>query len=94
MTPISAPRFPKQNTCSTAGCRASSSVRSAHVSITSPARVGDSAEKEEAWSLVKHTTSQRPTPATRGVSGPTGASSSGSQVSAKEGKRFSNTTTS
>jgi len=60
--PISAPRFSKQKTCSTCGRAERVRVRSAHASITVPTRCGVSAENDESWSAVKHTTPQRPLP--------------------------------
>ncbi len=67
MTPISAPRFSKQNTWSTEGRCDSSDVRSVQASSTSRACRSLSEAKEASWSEVKQTTSQRPeSPASEG----------------------------
>jgi hypothetical protein len=77
VTPISSPRFSKQNTCIVPGRADSSVVRSAHASTTVRTRSGLSRAKEASWSAVKQTTSHRP-----------------AAGSAKDGNRFSKTTTS
>jgi hypothetical protein len=98
VTPTSSPRFSNTNTCSTSGIAFSSRVRSTQASITVSTRCGESEENAAEWSLVQHTTSDRPTPGRRANSGSPAASSSGSGPSAASpvsaGNRFSNTTTS
>ena len=69
VTPIAAPRFSNGNTCATPGSADSSVVRSAHASTTSRACSGFSVANAASWSLVKHTTSHRPTPARESTSG-------------------------
>ena len=91
MTPISTPRFSKQKTCSTPGCADSAAVRSAHASITVRIREVGNADSVALWSEVKQTTSQRPLP-TRVSNNPPSAAVS--PVPAKDGNRFSKTTTS
>ncbi|BCB86879.1 hypothetical protein Psuf_041920 [Phytohabitans suffuscus] len=89
MTPISTPRFSKQNTCSTPSSVDSASVRSICASSTVRARDGGSVANEALWSEVKHTTSQRPW-----AGRATTPSGSVTGRSLKEGNRFSKTTTS
>ena len=96
MTPISLPRFSKGKTSSIPGIAESSAVRSAHASITVRTRSTGSAAKDELWSLVNRTTSQRPTAGRCGHSGlpSTSGATSAAIFCANEGNRFSNTTTS
>ncbi len=68
-------------------------MRWAHVSMTVRTRSTGRSLNDDSWSLVKHTTSQRPTagrvpkmPLGSGASAPT-------EVTAYDGKRFSKTTT-
>ena len=70
-------------------------MRSAHASITVRTRDTGSDPNDALWSLVKHTTSHRPTAGRCGHSGlpSTSGATSGADW-ANEGKRFSNTTTS
>jgi hypothetical protein len=73
--------------------RLNSTVRSASASTTVRARRGESCAKDVSWSLVKQTTSQRPTPGAEW----NGNSSTIISVVASvvsDGKRFSNTATS
>jgi len=94
VTPISSPRFSKQNTCSTAVSAPSSLVRSAQASTTVRTRAGVRLANEALWSAVKQTTSQRPAPGRVSVRpGRSGGPTSDSRW-LNEGKRFSNTTTS
>ena len=92
MTPISSPRFSNGATCSTPGRAESAAVRSAHTSMTSRTCSKGRAEKEESWSEVKQTTSQRPLPAS--VMNGVVTNSAGSGPRASDGNRFSKTTTS
>ena len=95
MTPISSPRFSNGNTCSTPGSADSAAVRSAHASITVRTRETGSDPNAALWSLVKHTTSQRPTAGRCGHSGLSSTSDATAAADwANDGKRFSNTTTS
>jgi hypothetical protein len=71
-------------------------VRSTHASMTSRTRFGGSWPNDESWSLVKQTTSQRPTPRSRRNKDPPGSTVSGTSGTdwANDGNRFSKTTTS
>ena len=69
-------------------------VRSTHASTTVRTRPGDSRENELSCSLVKQTTSQRPYPGCLGNSSEPALGATSSTVVAKDGKRFSKTTTS
>ena len=73
-------------------------VRSTQASSTVRTRSGGSVENAAEWSLVKQTTSHRPSPALRVNSGSSSGRSSGSGPSTaavdSDGNRFSKTTTS
>jgi hypothetical protein len=60
VTPISSPRFSKQNTCAMPGMAASAADRSAHASSTVRTRRGGRSANDPSCSAVKHTTSHRP----------------------------------
>ena len=95
MTPISRPRFSKQNTARTRGSLDSSAVRSAQASTTVRARAGLNDANEASCAAVKQTTSQRPAAARPGhMASPSTRSSGSSSRVLSEGKRFSKTTTS
>ena len=97
MTPISGPRFSKQNTCATPGIADSAAVRSAQASMIVRTLAGARSANDASWSELKHTTSHRPA-AGRAcqMSSPSTAqpSVSASGRARSAGKRFSNTTTS
>jgi hypothetical protein len=69
-------------------------VRSASASITVRTRDGGNAPNEVLWSLVKQTTSQRPTPGRTGTMSVIWVTSPGWIRSENDGNWFSNTTTS
>ncbi len=73
----------------------SAAVRSAHASITVRTRVTGSDPNAALWSLVKHTTSHRPTAGRCGHSGlPSTWGSTATTSWLNDGNRFWNTTTS
>ncbi len=53
-----------------------------------------SCENDESWSLLKHTTSQRPAPGPERNGGTSTSGTVSAECSENDGKRFSNTTTS
>jgi hypothetical protein len=90
---MASPRFSNGKTCATPGNADRCVVRSAHVSTTSRACSGLSVANAASWSLVKHTTSQRPTPGAASTSGGRSMATPTAFIDS-DGKRFSNTTTS
>jgi hypothetical protein len=88
------PRFSNGNTWATPGSRDISVVRSARTSMTVRTRDGGNAPKDELWSLVKQTTSHRPTPGRTGTRSVIWVTSSGWMRSLNDGNWFSKTTTS